>query len=104
MYLFKYRFFIQGYYSTGVQMAIEVTYPITEDVSSAVMMAFVHVIYLLLTSAYGYAVKQYGDMKSNIGLICIFSLSTIFAFFIPPNLKRQKTEHLEQDEEVQEFL
>ncbi|XP_065211571.1 uncharacterized MFS-type transporter C09D4.1-like isoform X2 [Planococcus citri] len=97
-------FFIQGFYSTGVQMAIEVTYPITEDVSSAIMMAFVHMVTLILTSGYGYAVKQYGDMKSNIGLICIFSLSATFALFIPPNLKRQKFEHSVEVEEIQEFL
>lgn len=85
-------------------MAIEVTYPITEDISSAILMAFVHIISLTLTSVYGYAVKQYGDLKANIGLICIFSLSTTFALFIPPNLKRQKIEHSVQVEEIQEFL
>lgn len=85
-------------------MAIEVTYPVTEDVSSAMMILFVHVKSLILTSIYGYSVKHYGDLKSNIGLICIFVLSVIFALLIPANLKRQKIEHSLKADEIQEFL
>lgn len=102
------RFFVLGYYATGFQMGIEVTYPVSEGISSAVMFLSVQLHGCLITVFYGYAVKRYGDLASNIGLTMLFVLSAIFAFLIPRNLKRQDVENSLPNDvkgyEIKEFL
>ncbi|XP_065215553.1 uncharacterized MFS-type transporter C09D4.1-like isoform X2 [Planococcus citri] len=85
-------FFILSYYGTGFQMAIEVTFPVSEGISSAILFLSVQMHGCLITIVYGYAVKLFGDLPSNIGLTVLFSISAIFACLIPADLKRQSVE------------
>lgn len=73
-------------------MCIEVTYPISEGMSTAIMFLFVQFSCLILTALYSYTVKQMGDLLSNIFLVGVLLLSMMFAFLIPPVLRRQDAE------------
>lgn len=73
-------------------MAIEVTFPVSEGISSAILFLSVQLHGCLITILYGYAVKKFGDLPSNIGLNVLFVISALFAILIPANLKRQNVE------------
>lgn len=86
-------------------MGIEVTYPVSEGISSAIMFLSVQLQGCIITILYGYAIKWYGDLISNIVITVLFVLSSIFALLIPPNLKRQNVEkNVAQEAETTEFL
>lgn len=88
-------------------MGIEITYPVSEGISSAVMFLSVQTHGVIVTSAYGYLVKAYGDLISNCALTLLFLLSAIFAILMPKTLRRQaveKTTSNEKSQELKEFL
>ena len=89
-------------------MAIEVTFPVSEGISSAILFLSVQLHGCLITILYGYAVKHFGDLPSNIGLTVLFSISAFFAMIIPANLKRQSVEnsvhHKIREEETKDFI
>lgn len=79
-------------------MAIEVTFPVSEEVSSAILFLSVQFHSFIITVVYGYAIKKFGDLSSNVALIVLFSISILYAFLIPPDLKRQEVEKSSRDE------
>ena len=91
------RLFLPSYYSTGVQICIEVTYPISEGISTAIMFLFVQILSVVLTSIYGYTCKTYNDLIANGGLVCIMIASVLLAFLIPSKLMRQDVENMNRN-------
>ena len=57
-----------------------------------------------MTSAYGFALKEFGDTASNIGIMCILITSVILACLIPPDLKRENIEKMTAVHELKEFI
>ncbi|XP_065210558.1 uncharacterized MFS-type transporter C09D4.1-like [Planococcus citri] len=89
--------FVLSYYATGFQMVIEVTFPVSEEISSAVLFLIVQIPGYTLTSLYGPAIRTFGDLPSNIALIATFSTSALCAILVPSNLKRQQVEKSAQE-------
>ena len=87
-----------------MQLGIEVTYPVPESIVVSSMTLFVQLISFFLTSAYGFALKEFGDTASNIGIMCILITSVILACLIPPDLKRENIEKMTAVHELKEFI
>lgn len=91
-FIFFNRFFVVGYYATGFQIGIEITYPVSEEISSAIMLLSAHMSGFVISIVYGYAVKLFGDFYSNVGLTVLYLIPAICAALIPRDLKRQEAE------------
>lgn len=98
------RFFILGYYGTGFQMGIEVTYPISESITAAVMFLSGQVSGFLVTVVYSYFRKTYGDLPTNIGVMCMYLVCILITLIIPANLKRQQAETSLGKRELRELI
>lgn len=97
-------FFLLGFYATGIQMCIEITYPISESISTATTFLFVFSLSFLTTTLYSYALQEYGDLTANMGMISVLLISALFACLMTPDLQRQKAEKSETVVELKEFL
>lgn len=101
---FVYRIFVQSLYVTGVQMGIEVMYPMSEAVTSGIMFFWAQIVGLIVTLSYSSLLKSHGDIIAN-GILCsLFFLSCVISLFIPANLKRQKAENSVKARELKEFI
>ncbi|XP_065215555.1 uncharacterized MFS-type transporter C09D4.1-like [Planococcus citri] len=99
-------FFVMGYYSVGMQIGIELTYPIHEEISTAISFLSTGVFAFVFTIVYGYTIKSYGDLASNIGISVLVVISCIITFCLPVDLKRQRAENepKEKPSELDEFI
>lgn len=95
-----FRLFTLGYYSTGFQMGIEVTYPVSEGTSTAAMFFAGNLTSFVLTVIYGYTIKLYGDLASNIGMMVIYGIAVAITISIPADMKRQKAETVGNTKEM----
>lgn len=85
-------------------MGIEVMYPMSEAVTSAVMFFWAQIVGLIVTLGYSWVLKSYRDAIAN-GILCsLFFLSFIISLLIPANLKRQKAENSFKARELKEFI
>lgn len=85
-------------------MGIEVMYPMSEAVTSAVMFFWAQILGLIVTLVYSASLKTYGDVVAN-GILCsLFFLSCIISLFIPAHLQRQKAENSVKARELEEFI
>lgn len=85
-------------------MCIEITYPISESISTATTFLFVFSLSFLTTTLYSYALQEYGDLTANMGMISVLLISALFACLMTPDLQRQKAEKSETVVELKEFL
>ncbi|XP_065215557.1 uncharacterized MFS-type transporter C09D4.1-like [Planococcus citri] len=99
-------FFVMGYYSSGMQLGIELTFPIHEEISAAITFLSGMTCAFVITIAYGYMIKSIGDLKSNIVMISLNIIATVATFCIPVDLKRQRAENESntKSNELKEFL
>lgn len=74
-------------------MGIEVTYPVSEGISTAVIFCASAFVSFMLAVAYGYTVKTYGDFPSNIGILVVSAVTIVVTILIPADLKRQEAEN-----------
>lgn len=88
----SFGFFIMGYYSVGVQMCIEATYPISECISSSVLLFCVHVFGIIFTCVYRIVCERIGHLAGNLMLTAILFVGTVLTAATPVNLSRQRAE------------
>lgn len=93
-----------SYYSTGIQLGIELTYPAPEQISTAITFLSGQVFSLIVTVIYSYMMKIYGDFWSNIGMVGLNSIALIATLFVPGDLKRQQAENEPRKGELKEFI
>lgn len=53
---------------------------------------------------YGYAVKMYGDVYPNVGIVVLNIITVIALLCVPSNLKRQQAENEPKKDELKEFI
>ena len=87
-----------------MQLGIELTYPIHEEISTTVTFLSGALFSLIVTIAYGYMIKIYGDLISNIGMVVLNVISVVATIIIPVDLKRQKAENEPKSSELTEFI
>ncbi|XP_065210559.1 uncharacterized MFS-type transporter C09D4.1-like [Planococcus citri] len=96
IYVYVASFFIGSftlsYYGTGFQMAIEVTFPISEEISAATSFLITEFLSFVITSSYGYLIGKYSSLPSNVVLIVLFFLAALCAYLVPSDLRRQQVE------------
>ncbi|XP_077299104.1 histamine transporter [Arctopsyche grandis] len=82
-------FFMTGYLAVGFEFAAEVTYPEPEGTTAGILNAAAQVFGIALTIMYGYFLKMWGDVWSNITLCMILVCGTIITATIKSDLRRQ---------------
>ncbi|XP_065215560.1 uncharacterized MFS-type transporter C09D4.1-like isoform X2 [Planococcus citri] len=99
-------FFVMGYYSSGMQLGIELTFPIHEEISTAITFLSGMTCAFVITVAYGYMIKGFGDLNSNIVMIVLNIIAIIATLCIPVDLKRQRAENEPnpKSSELKEFI
>ncbi|XP_065210607.1 uncharacterized MFS-type transporter C09D4.1-like isoform X2 [Planococcus citri] len=97
-------FFVTGYYSSGMQLGIELTYPIHEEISTTITFLSGALFSLITTVAYGYMIKIYGDLISNIVMIVLNIIAVVATLCIKVDLKRQRAENEPKASELKEFI
>lgn len=85
--------FMLGYYSVGLQMAIEIVYPHSEGTAAGLMLLAVQVLSLFLTPAYREIIDRYGPLVGNYTLIGLMVIGLIITIKIPPRTRRQDAEN-----------
>lgn len=85
-------------------MGIEVTYPVSEGISTAVMFFAGCLASFVLTVVYGYTVKTYGDFASNIGIMVLYVITIVITISIPADMKRQEAENSGNEKEMKDLI
>lgn len=94
-----------GYYSVGLQMAIEIVYPHSEGTAAGLMLLAVQVLSLFLTPAYRKIIETYGPLIGNYTLIGLMLIGLIITIKIPPRTRRQDAETtMNKGETVKSFV
>ncbi|XP_065215548.1 heme transporter FLVCR2-like [Planococcus citri] len=84
--------FMLGYYSVGLQMAIEIVYPHSEGTAAGLMLLAVQILSLFLTPALRTIMERYGALVGNYTLIVLMFIGLIITIKIPPRTRRQDAE------------
>lgn len=92
--IFLFRAFMLSTYVNGIQIGIEMLYPIPEGRCSSIMIFVMQMIGFILLPIYSTLLRHYGDISANI-LFCVLLLSSSIIFiFTPVKLNRRETEHV----------
>lgn len=81
-----------GYYSVGLQMAIEIVYPFSEGTAAGLMLLAVQILSLFLTPAYRTIIEYYSPLIGNCSLIGLMIIGLLITIKIPPRTRRQDAE------------
>lgn len=73
----------------GFEFAAELTYPVNENTSSALLNAGVQVFGILLTMLYGEILDSFGDVAANVVMVVLLVIGSIITAFIKSDLRRQ---------------
>lgn len=91
-------------YVNGIQIGIEILYPITEDQCSAMMVFILQLLSATILAIYGALLRKYGDTNANL-LMCILTFAgLVVSFLAPVKLNRQEAEQKANAQELKEFL
>lgn len=85
-------FFMIGFYSVGIQLAIEITYPTSEGITSSLLLLMSHLLGIPVTKIYRYTYDAHGDLIANMGLCLLLLIGTILIYLVPSKLRRQSAE------------
>lgn len=98
------RAFSLGYFVCAFQTAMEVTYPLSENITVPIFFLAGYLGMFLITAVYSLTLKFYGDTASNVGL-CVINIINIFlVIFKPVQLKRQEAERTKNEVEMMKAL
>lgn len=81
-----------GFYSVGIQLAIEITYPTSEGITSSLLLLMSHSLGIPVTKIYRYTYDAHGDLIANMGLSLLLLIGTILIYLVPSKLRRQNAE------------
>ncbi|KAK7576379.1 hypothetical protein V9T40_012665 [Parthenolecanium corni] len=99
--------FVASAYVSGIQIGIEILYPISEDKCSAVMIFVAQSFACIFLAIYGVILRNYGDIVAN-SFVCIFTFAgAVVCFFGPVQLNRQEAEQagkVKDTEECQQMV
>lgn len=100
-------FFWMMYYTSGVQMGIEVSYPISEVICGGLLALSIQGHSLLITTVCVYSIRNIGPFVSLVGMSAIVLISSVLVMMIPSNMKRQQAERTDiitKDDAIKTFL
>lgn len=80
-------------YVNGIQIGIEMLYPIPEGKCSSIMIFVMQMIGFILLPVYSTLLRHYGDNSANILFCVLLLISSIIFIFTPVKLNRQEVEH-----------
>lgn len=86
-----------GYYSVGLQMAIELVHPYSEGTACGLMLLAAQVTGLILTPIYRSIFEKYEPLVANLTLVALLVTGILISFLIPPNYRRQEAENKVRD-------
>jgi len=95
---------VQAYYATGIQMGIELTFPVPEGITVATMSMGIELCSMISTSMFGIAVREYGDFTSTMCMVSLTLLSTFALCLVPAKYKSEELEKTVKSSELQEVL
>lgn len=81
-----------GYYSVGLQMAIEIVYPFSEGTAAGLMLLAVQILGLVLTPIYRMIIEYHSPLAGNCSLIGLMLIGLVITIRIPPHTRRQDAE------------
>lgn len=81
-----------SYLTTSVQIAIEVSFPISEDIIAALLLLSAYVHSIFITQIYGRVTRLKRPMEANIFMCGLLCIAFILAMIIPKNMNRQNAE------------
>lgn len=91
-------------YVSGIQIGIEILYPISEDKCAAVMIFVAQVFACIFLAIYGVVLRNYGDLVAN-SVVCILTFAgSLVCLLGPVHLNRQKAEQAGKTKDVEECL
>lgn len=86
-----------GYYSVGLQTAIELVHPYSEGISCGLMLLAVQIMGLILTPMYRYIFEISTPLEANFSLVSLLFCGVLLSMKIPPNYRRQEAERKVKD-------
>lgn len=70
-----------SYLSIGLEQAVQITYPVDEHISTAVMMVFANIYQFLFTVAFGILIEKGLVGIAGYSMVVLYLISTLFAWF-----------------------
>lgn len=86
-----------GYYSVGLQMAIELVHPYSEGTACGLMLLAAQVTGFILTPIYRYIFETTSPLEANFTLVGLLVVGILISLTIPPNYRRQEAENKVRD-------
>ena len=83
-------------FSISINYACEITYPVSESLTTCIMSSFPQIFTIGMTFLCDYFINNYQNKKwmTNVILLIIFVLSIIFGFLLDEKLDRQEVEQI----------
>ena len=85
-------------------MGIELTFPIPEGITVAMMSVCVELCSMVAAPAFGFAVRKFGGFESTLCMTFLVFLSTIAVALVPPKFKREEIEKAAKSVEAKGLL
>ncbi|XP_003371565.1 feline leukemia virus subgroup C receptor-related protein 2 [Trichinella spiralis] len=82
-------FSMTGYLPLGLEYAAEITYPISEGITSGIMNGSAQVFGVILTMSVGQILQRFSVLAGNISMIVTLTVGLILTAFINAENKRQ---------------
>ena len=98
------KIFLQAFYATGIQMGIELTFPVPEGITVATMSVMIEMFSMVATVAFGYSVRTYGGFESTMCIVFLIFVCTLMICLVPPKFRREALERATKSTELKEFL
>ncbi|XP_014037805.1 choline/ethanolamine transporter flvcr2a isoform X1 [Salmo salar] len=93
-------FFMTGYLPLGFEFAVELTFPEGEGTSSGLLNCSAQIFGIIFTIGQGKIIDHFGTFAGNIFLCVFLLIGTIMTAFIKSDLRRQKANHLAENQVV----
>lgn len=91
-------------YVNGIQIGIEILYPINEDQCSTMMVFIMHLFATIFLPVYSVLLQKCGDLTANLVFSILIFVGVVFSFLAPVKLNRQEAETNANVRELKEFL
>lgn len=96
--------FVTSSYINGLQIGIEILYPISEVKCTAIMAFVMQLAATISLAMYGAILRQYDDTTANSVFCFLTFVGAVICFLTPVKLNRQAVEQGATTKELKEFL